>query len=292
MIAGGLRRLVLITAALLLALPSASARAQVVDHDEGPDAVPEYKVSFVARRVIGKPNRLAMRKLVFQGLRSGERIQYTCRPCDGPGHETGPLRVTVHSSRYTYSLRKLTMRNSSKLTLYVLGRNFSRNRYYSINIKAGRLKLDREACFNLGENREVPCAEAMNDQLWASVSVCDPFKLSFRAYHPGGGDPGETVWARYVMQRNFADGLRWANVGDNGVTPFYEIGPANVSGQAGATFTFKSLVKDETLRGYVTFQWRRGSEVVRTAGRFTSPGRPTDAAFSDPPGYSSAACVL
>jgi hypothetical protein len=68
-------------------------------------------------------------------------------------------------------------------------------------------------------------------------------------------------------------------------------GSAQIARQDGQSFRFAAGGQAFTLRGYVTFQWRRGSSVLGTVSRATGAGH-RSLAGADPKNYSAATCKL
>jgi hypothetical protein len=71
-----------------------------------------------------------------------------------------------------------------------------------------------------------------------------------------------------------------------------KLGSASVARQGGFSVELAPLAGTSfTLRGYVTFQWRRGATVLQTATKLTTAGHKSQAS-ADPRGYSAATCKL
>lgn len=133
--------------------------------------------------------------------------------------------------------------------------------------------------------------------LWATVNICDteghPDGIGIRGSMPGSGFRDEIMWMRFTVQyRKPSDG-KWHNVGATGTSEWIEAGKATFRRrEAGSTFTIEPPPSGSyTLRGVVSFEWRRGGEVVRRARKSTTGGH-RRAAQSEPKGFSAATCVL
>ena len=134
-------------------------------------------------------------------------------------------------------------------------------------------------------------------KLWATVNVCDsadhPNTIGIRASMPGNGDRRQRMFIRIQVQHfTEADG-HWHSIAaaDSG---FVGLGSAKArSRQAGRNFELQSPAAGATLtlRGHVTFQWRRGTKVLRRAQRNTSAGHPGTAG-ADPASFSAATCEI
>lgn len=109
--------------------------------------------------------------------------------------------------------------------------------------------------------------------LWATVNVCDPPSqpdtVGVRGSMPGSGRASEQMFLRFELQyRRAADG-RWVDVGDSG---FVDVGSGRYRArQTGRDFVVAPPASGSfTLRGLVTFEWRRQGKVVRRARRATA----------------------
>lgn len=134
-------------------------------------------------------------------------------------------------------------------------------------------------------------------RLWATVNVCDterwPDTIGVRGSMPGSSDGRETMWMRFRVQfRSVADD-RWHDVPRGGDSGFVYVGPARFAArQAGRSFRISPKSGERVLlRGKVTFEWRRGGEVVRRATRLTRRGHRSSAG-ADPPSYTAASCTI
>ena len=133
--------------------------------------------------------------------------------------------------------------------------------------------------------------------LWATVNVCDTIKhpdtIGIRASMPGSADPKERMFMRFRVQYFSRGDNLWHNISKGGNSGFIDVGPARFKArQAGRLFVIRPPAGASfQLRGKVTFQWRRGGKVVRSAALVTSAGHRSTAG-SDPAGYSSDTCVI
>ncbi len=132
--------------------------------------------------------------------------------------------------------------------------------------------------------------------LWSTVDVCNtsrhPLTVGVRGSMPGSGVAKERMFMRFRLQYRNPAGA-WSYVGAQADSGYVPVGaatfPARQSGHS-----FQIAPRSGTtyvLRGVVSFEWRRGSRVVRHAQKATSAGRRTGPG-SDPNGYSAAACTL
>jgi hypothetical protein len=145
-----------------------------------------------------------------------------------------------------------------------------------------------------------PAAAApMSDssQLWATVNACDtaarPDAIGIRASMPGSGEREALLMRFRVQYLDPADG-RWRFIAEGADSGLLTVGVARTRRlESGYDFRFAPPEGGGafTLRGHVTFVWRRGVRVVRRASELTEPGhRSTKGA--DPPGYSAAVCRI
>ena len=133
----------------------------------------------------------------------------------------------------------------------------------------------------------------------ATVYGCDtigPGELhAALASMPGTGDRDDELFMRLQVQfLRRADGT-WRGLGRGADSGFLDVGhgAARVR-QAGRTFTLSPPAAGQPaflLRGLVTFEWRRGGQVIRRARRLTSDGH-DDAIGADPIGFSAATCSI
>lgn len=143
-------------------------------------------------------------------------------------------------------------------------------------------------------------AAAPKPPLWATVNVCDteghPDAVGIRGSMPGGRDSRLELFMRFQLQYLARRAGQWRRVGRSGDSGFVAIGSggAGRAREAGRTFTVTPPGAGRRaflLRGLVTFEWRRGQEVVRRARRLTSAGH-RDTVGSDPAGASAAVCAV
>jgi hypothetical protein len=137
-----------------------------------------------------------------------------------------------------------------------------------------------------------------DDDLWATVNVCNPPSqagvLGIRGSMPGTGKKGD-MYMRFRVQWYKPSAKRWRTLrSDDTDTGFVRVGSSRFNvRQSGASFTF-ILPPEEgrlRLRGLVYFEWRSKGKVVRRAKRITEAGHKS-VAGADPKGYSARRCVL
>lgn len=133
--------------------------------------------------------------------------------------------------------------------------------------------------------------------LWATIDICNaadqPDTLGVRGSMPGDGEAHDTMYMRFRLQYLNATTKAWTDLA-NGVSPHYaSVGTGASARQGGRSFQLSPVAGQPavTMRGVVTFEWRRGSTVLAQISRPTSAGRKS-LAGSDPEGFSAASCVI
>jgi hypothetical protein len=133
--------------------------------------------------------------------------------------------------------------------------------------------------------------------LWATVNICDsstsPQRLGIRASMPGSGRRRERLYMRFRAQWFSTVQDRWMTFQAAAMNPdFVNVGSSRFRArQSGWTFEFRLDPGQRfRLRGVVTFEWRRGTRVVRREIRRTRSGHRT--AVAEPRGFSAATCML
>ncbi len=138
---------------------------------------------------------------------------------------------------------------------------------------------------------------AQSTQLWATIDVCnpndEPNTVGIRGSMPGNGQSGETMYMRFRLQYLDATTKHWVDLA-NGSTPGYiAVGAAKSARQAGRSFTLVPVPGKPafSLRGVVSFQWRRGATVLESLSRPTTAGHDS-LAGADPANFSAATCPI
>lgn len=134
--------------------------------------------------------------------------------------------------------------------------------------------------------------------LWATINVCDtakhPDTIGIRASMPGSGRKGERMYMRFQVQYFKVSANQWANTDATADSGFQPVGAAKYRRrESGWNFSITPPPAGRTfrLRGVVTFEWRKGDEVVRRAKKRTRSGH-EDTVGADPKGFSAAECVI
>jgi hypothetical protein len=143
-----------------------------------------------------------------------------------------------------------------------------------------------------------PAGQSPRDELlWATVNICDssksPQRLGVRASMPGTGRRRERLYMRFRAQWFSPVQDRWVNFQSPAMNPdFVSVGSSRFRArQSGWTFEFRLDPGQQfRLRGVVTFEWRRGTRVVRREVRRTRAGHRTS--LAEPRGFSASTCML
>jgi hypothetical protein len=134
--------------------------------------------------------------------------------------------------------------------------------------------------------------------LWATIDVCSPpdqpDTVGIRGSMPGDGHSHDALYMSFRLQYESGSGKNtsWSNLGAGGSSGFVSVGGGGTSRQAGRSFTLVPVPgKHSTLRGVVTFEWRRDSKVMQSVERTTSAGHISQAG-ADPKSYTAASCTI
>jgi hypothetical protein len=100
------------------------------------------------------------------------------------------------------------------------------------------------------------------------------------------------MFMRFELQY-FLDG-RWQDLGPTGDSGFVRVGSAKFTRrEGGQDFQLAPPATGQVfrVRGVVSFEWRLGKKVVRTASKHTAK-RTVPVRNADPKGFSAAECVV
>jgi hypothetical protein len=136
----------------------------------------------------------------------------------------------------------------------------------------------------------------LSPALWATIDVCNPadqrYTVGIRGSMPGDGQAHDTMMMRFRLQYMDATLARWVDLA-SADSAFLPVGAARSARQAGRSFVLlppggRSAF---TLRGVVSFQWRRGAKVLATLSRTTTSGHQS-LAGADPANFSASTCRI
>lgn len=134
-------------------------------------------------------------------------------------------------------------------------------------------------------------------ELWATIDVCNPAKepdtVGIRGSMPGDGHVKDAMYMRFQLEYMDPKSNVWSVPARGADSGFIGVGAAKTGRQGGSSFQLGAPKSQPgyTMRGVVTFQWRRAGRVVHQATRTTSAGHP-NVVRADPPGYSAAQCTI
>lgn len=134
--------------------------------------------------------------------------------------------------------------------------------------------------------------------LWATVNICDtakhPDTIGIRASMPGSGNAKERMYMRFQVQYWRASVKKWAPTDATVDSGYQPVGSAKYKRrESGWNFSLTPPPEGQTyrLRGVVTYQWRVGKKVVRSATKRTRSGH-KGTAGADPKTFSAAECTI
>ncbi len=133
-------------------------------------------------------------------------------------------------------------------------------------------------------------------QLWATIDICSPADkpntVGIRGSMPSDGRPKDAMFMRFRVQYLSSTTKQWTDLPQGADSGFVLLGSGSAR-QAGRSFQFVPTTNTPqfTLRGVVSFQWRRGIHVVHSVSRVTTTGHKA-LAGADPAGFSAASCAI
>jgi hypothetical protein len=133
--------------------------------------------------------------------------------------------------------------------------------------------------------------------LWATIDICSatdqPDTVGVRGSMPGDGEAHDTMYMRFRLQYMNTTNKVWTNLSKGASSSYSSVGSGVSARQAGRSFQLNPIAGQPafTLRGVVSFQWRRGKTVLAETSRPTSAGRES-LAGSDPADFSAATCMI
>jgi hypothetical protein len=134
-------------------------------------------------------------------------------------------------------------------------------------------------------------------ELWATIDVCNPAKepdtVGIRGSMPSDGHEKDAMYMRFQLEYLDIKSNVWSMPTHGADSGYVSVGAAKAGRQGGSSFQLGAPKGPPgyTMRGVVTFQWRRAGKVVHQATRTTSAGH-SNVARADPPGYSAAQCTI
>jgi hypothetical protein len=133
-------------------------------------------------------------------------------------------------------------------------------------------------------------------ELWATIDVCSaadqPDTVGIRGSMPGDGQARDKMYMSFRLQYMDVAGKRWVNLA-GASSKFIAVGAGSAARQGGWSFQLVPVQGKPafTLRGVVSFRWRKGASVLDSVTRPTTAGRHS-LAGADPAGFSAATCLV
>ena len=133
-------------------------------------------------------------------------------------------------------------------------------------------------------------------QLWATIDVCDPTDqpdtVGVRGSMPGDDHSKDQMYMSFRLQYMDATTKQWVDLSKTAPS-YVAVGAAKTARQGGSSFELKPVTGNAgfTMRGVVSFQWRRGSTVEYTVSRPTTAGHQS-LTGADPAGFTAATCKI
>jgi hypothetical protein len=141
-----------------------------------------------------------------------------------------------------------------------------------------------------------PAALRRSLNLWATIDVCNPADqpdyVGVRGSMPGDKLATDEIYMRFRLQVTGAPGKGWVDLPGGSSPGFIRVSSALKARQGGWSFRLTPRGGSAvTLRGVVTFEWRRGATVLAQLSRPTTAAHES-LAGADPAGYSAATCSI
>jgi hypothetical protein len=133
-------------------------------------------------------------------------------------------------------------------------------------------------------------------QLWATIDVCNPADqpdtVGVRGSMPGDDHSKDQMFMSFRLQYMNATTKQWVDLSKTAPS-YVAVGAAKTARQGGSSFELKPVTGNAgfTMRGVVSFQWRRGSTVEYTVSRPTTAGHQS-LTGADPVGFTAATCKI
>ena len=117
--------------------------------------------------------------------------------------------------------------------------------------------------------------------------------VGVRGSMPGDGRARDQMFMSFRLQYQDATSGQWLDLPSPIKPVFVRVGAGASVRQGGRSFQLAPQAGKPAfmLRGLVVFQWRRAGRVIQSASRPTTAGHRSRAG-ADPPGYSSAGCLI
>jgi hypothetical protein len=142
----------------------------------------------------------------------------------------------------------------------------------------------------------LPNSVRLSTALWATIDVCNPsdqpYTVGIRGSMPSDGQAHDAMQMRFRLQYMDPTLKRWIDL-PGAASSYIAVGSARSARQAGRSFVLYAPPAggSYTLRGVVSFQWRRGRRVIGAISRASSAGH-LSVSGADPPNFSEAVCSI
>ena len=133
-------------------------------------------------------------------------------------------------------------------------------------------------------------------ELWATIDVCNPADqpdyVGIRGSMPADRHRGDKMYMSFRLQYMDTATKKWVDLASPKAPVYTYVGPSSTVRQGGRSFQLvpRTGKPGVTMRGVVSYQWRRGSKVLQSTTRPTTAGHKS-LAGADPAGYSAAECA-
>jgi hypothetical protein len=134
-------------------------------------------------------------------------------------------------------------------------------------------------------------------ELWATIDVCNPSDqpdyVGIRGSMPGDKRAHDKMYMSFRLQYMEAKSKRWVDLASAKSPAYVYVGPGSTVRQGGRSFQLvpRDGKPSVTLRGVVSYQWRRGKTIVQSVSRPTTAEHKS-LAGADPSGFSAASCLI
>jgi hypothetical protein len=142
----------------------------------------------------------------------------------------------------------------------------------------------------------LPGSVRLSAALWATIDVCNPpdqpYTVGIRGSMPSDGQSSDALLMRFRLQYLDPSVKRWIDLA-GAASAYIAVGSARAARQAGRSFVLYAPPAggSYTLRGVVSFRWRRGSRVIGALSRASTTGH-RSVSGADPANFSAAVCHI
>ena len=133
-------------------------------------------------------------------------------------------------------------------------------------------------------------------ELWATIDVCNPPDqrdyVGVRGSMPGDKHTKDKMYMAFRLQYMNTTTGKWVDLASAKPAYVY-VGPGGSVRQGGRSFQLvpRAGKPAVSMRGVVSYQWRRGGRILQSVSRPTTAGHKS-LAGADPAGFSAASCQI